>query len=61
MLNNKRSRSKSKDGANNKKQRIECNTNLLYRTSKIQSSLKVVCKFCERDITKTIKILCTRM
>ena len=65
MLNTKRSRSKSKskDEEFTKKPKIEdsldnTNENLNQKVFTLENSNKIVCKICQKDISKSIKILC---
>lgn len=63
LINTKRkredSRSKSRESAeSSKKQKLDEFHELLMKTTAVEPSHKVNCKFCSRDISKSIKIIC---
>ena len=60
MLNNKRKRSDSQnDSEKRTKQKIEDSNNIIAFSNEIELATKLSCKICNKDITKTIKLICS--
>ncbi len=53
-----RSRSISVDSTNSKKRKIDNRSLLLTKATAQDSSTKITCHFCSRDISKSIRIIC---
>lgn len=58
LINRKRSRSLSIDSTSSKKRKIDSKSLLLTKAIVVDSPYKILCNFCNRDISKSIRIIC---
>jgi hypothetical protein len=58
LINKKRSRSISEDSSLTKKRKIDNKQFLLTKATAIDASSKILCHFCQKDISKSIRIIC---
>jgi hypothetical protein len=58
LINRKRSRSRSPDSTCSKKKKIDIKSDLLTKATSVDNTTKILCHFCTRDISKSIRIIC---
>jgi hypothetical protein len=57
-INKKRSRSQSGESFNSKIRKIDNKDLMSIKATCVEASSKIMCHFCSRDISKSIRIIC---